>query len=102
MKRDKKETKVVFKMARYSDGDRELIAFFPGETANMGCISCYTHMGQHGEACEEFYARSCRNVATSQYEPLKRELEGQFGYRLKVVKRISRKDREQAWKRIAG
>ena len=98
MKRDKEETKVIFKMAKYPGGERELIAFFPGATANRGCIMCYTHMGQHGEAGEEFYALNCRNVTPKQYAPLKRELENLFGYRLKVVRRISRKDRDQAWR----
>lgn len=98
MKRDKEETKVIFKMARYPDGERELIAFFPGATANGGCIRCYTHIGQHDEACEEFYARNCRNATPKQYAPLKRELENLCGYRLKVVKRISRKDRAMAWR----
>lgn len=102
MKRDKEESKVIFKMAHYIDGEREVIAFFPGAPANPGYIMCYAHCGQHNEACEEFYLKSCRNVTPSQYEPLKRELERLFGYRLKVVKRISRKDREKAWKRIAG
>ena len=98
MRRDKEETKVIFKMARYGDGERELIAFFPGGTANRGCIRCYAHMGQHGEAREEFYALQCRNVTPKQYAPLKRELENLYGYRLKVVRIISRKDMEQAWR----
>ena len=102
MKQDEEETKVIFKMAHYRDGEREVIAFFPGAPANLGCIMCYAHCGQHDEAREEFYSNRCRNVTPSQYEPLKRELESLFGYRLKVVKRISRKDREKAWKRIAG
>ena len=98
MKKDKEVTKVIFKMAKYPDGEREVIAFFPGATANRGCIMCYAHMGQHGESSEEFYAHNCRNVTPRQYAPLKRELENMCGYRLKVVRRISRKDREQAWR----
>jgi hypothetical protein len=98
MKRDKEETKVIFKMARYNDGERELIAFFPGATANRGCIMCYTHIGQHEEASEEFYATRCASATPKQYAPLKKELECLCGYRLRVVKRISRKDRDQAWR----
>ena len=100
MKKDDEETKVIFKEARYPGGEREIIAFFPGETANWGCILCYTHHGQHGEASEEFYYMNCRNCTESQYAYLKRELETHYGYRLKVVKRMTRKDREKAWRRI--
>lgn len=100
MKQDEEETKVIFKLARYPDGEREIIAFFPGASANPGKIMCYAHNGQHGEASEEFYYMNCRNCTESQYAPLKRELETHYGYRLKVVKRTTRKDREKAWKRI--
>lgn len=99
MKKDAEETKVIFKMARYPDGEREVIAFFPGATANPGNIMCYAHVGQHGEACEDFYTRNCRPCTRKEYLPLKHELENCFGYRLKIVKRITRKDREKAWRR---
>lgn len=100
MKKDEEETKVIFKLARYPDGEREIVAFFPGAPANHGNIMCYAHNGQHGEACEEFYAMRCKNCSEAQYADLKKELESLFGYRLKIVKRITRKDREKAWKRI--
>ena len=100
MKRDKEYTKVIFKMARYSDGSgKEVMAFFPGAPANPGMIMSYAHVGQHGEACEDFYLRNCRPCTKKEYTPLKRELEENFGYRLKVVKRITKKDREEAWRR---
>ena len=100
MKKDEEETKVIFKLARHPDGESEIIAFFPGAPANPGNIMCYAHNGQHGEACEEFYAMRCKNCSKAQYVDLKKELESLFGYRLKIVKRITRKDREKAWKRI--
>lgn len=97
MKKEEEETKVIFKLARYPDGEREIVAFFPGASANPGNIMCYAHNGQHGEASEVFYYANCRNCTEEQYAPLKRELES-IGYRLSVVKRISRKDRDAAWK----
>lgn len=100
MKQDEEETKVIFKMARYPRGEREIIAFFPGAPANPGCVMCYAHDGQHGEASEAFYTLNNRNATPNEYAPLKKELEECFGYRLKVVKRITRKDREKSWKRI--
>ena len=97
MKQDKEETKVIFKIARYEDGEKEVVAFFPGMPAKPGRVFCYAHNGQHDEAGYEFYAMNCKNCTEEQYAPLKRELES-IGYRLRVVKRISRKDRDAAWK----
>ena len=102
MKRDKEYTKVIFKMARYSAykmPGEECIAFFPGAPANPGNIMSYVHCGQHGEADYGFFLQNCRPCTEKEYRPLKRELEENFGYRLKVVKRITKKDREEAWRR---
>ena len=97
--KDKEKTRVIFKMARYPGGEREVIAFFPGATANHGCVACYAHDGHHGEASYEFYAKDCRPCGKDSYDPLKRELEDCFGYRFEIVNRITKKDRENAWRR---
>ena len=100
MKRDKEVTKVIFKMARYSDGSgKEVMAFFPGASANPGNVMSYAHVGQHGEAGYDFYLMNCRPCPENEYLPLKRELEENFGYRFEIVKRITRKDKEEAWRR---
>ena len=100
MKRDKEVTKVIFKMAKYAGHlGKEVLAFFPGAPANPGNIMSYAHVGQHGEVCEDFYLKNCRPCTRKEYLPLKRELEENFGYRFKIVKRITRKDREEAWRR---
>lgn len=98
MKRDTEITKVIFKMARYDDGKREPIAFLPGAPANPGNIMSYVHTGQHGEASYDFYIKQCSPCAKKDYAVLKKEMEKFFGYRFKVVHRISRKDYESAWK----
>ena len=100
MKRDKEYTKVIFK----KEYDRDLkewsvIAFFPDGPANRGNVMSYAHMGQHGEAGYDYYL-SCRHATKKEYMPLKKEMENLFGYRFKVVNRISKKDRERAWRRI--
>ena len=100
MKQDEEETKVIFKIARYEDGEKEVVAFFPGMPAKPGRVFCYSHNSQHDEAGYEFYAMNCENCSDAQYADLKKELESLFGYRLKIVKRITRKDIEKAWKRI--
>lgn len=100
MKKDKEVTKVIFKMARYSDcSGKEVLAFFPGASANPGNVMCYAHVGQHGEASYDFYLKNCRPCSEKEYRPLKKELENLFGYRFKIMKRMTRKDLEEAWRR---
>ena len=100
VKKDKEVTKVIFKMARYSDGSgKEVLAFFPGASANPGNVMCYAHVGQHGEASYDFFLKNCRPCSEKEYRPLKKELENLFGYRFKIMKRMTRKDLEEAWRR---
>ena len=68
MKRDKEYTKVIFKMAKYAGHQgEEVLAFFPGASANPGNIMSYAHVGQHGEACEDLLRIS---VHYSYFNPL--------------------------------
>ena len=100
VKKDKEVTKVIFKMARYSDGSgEEVLAFFPGASANPGNVMCYAHVGQHVEASYDFFLKNCRPCSEKDYRPLKKELENLFGYRFKIMKRMTRKDLEEAWRR---
>jgi len=101
VKKDKEVTKVIFKMARYDDGSlgKEVLAFFPGASANPGNVMSYAHVGQHGEASYDFYLKNCRPCSEKEYRPLKKELENLFGYRFKIMKRMTRKDLEEAWRR---
>ena len=100
MKKDKEVTKVIFKMA-YDKDCKEwyIVAFLPEATVNRGNVMSYMHIGQHGEASYDYYL-SCRPATRKEYLPLKREMEKLFGYRFKVVKRITRKDQEYAWRKI--
>lgn len=97
MKHGKKVTKVIFKKA-YDHDTREwyVVAFFPGVTASRGRIMSYVHDGQHGEAAYEFYL-ACKSATPKEYSQLKRELEQCFGYRFKIVKKITRADCDYAW-----
>ena len=94
-------TKVIFKMARYDDRSlgEEVLAFFPGVASNRGMVMCYSHVGQHGEASYDFFLENCRPCSEKEYGPLKKELEVLFGYRFKIMKRMTRKDLEEAWRR---
>lgn len=101
VKMDKSLDKVIFKMARYDDSrlGEEVVAFFPGAPANPGMVMCYSHVGQHCEASYGFYLKNCRPCHEKEYEPLKKELEDLFGYRFRIMKRITQKDLEEAWRR---
>lgn len=101
MKMDKSFDKVIFKIARYDDRrlGEEVIAFFPGAPANHGRVMCYSHVGQHCEASYDFYLKKCRPCPAEAYCPLKKELEDVFGYRFRIMKRMTRKDLEEAWRR---
>lgn len=98
MKRDKEVTKVIFKK-KCDRGLKEwhVVAFFPEATVNRGNIMCYVHDGQHGDASYDYYL-SCRPASKKEYACLKRELGKSFGYRLKIVSKVTRKDRERAWR----
>ena len=97
MKRDKEITRVIFRKKYWKDtGEWDIEAYFPGASANRGCVMMYAHDGQHGEACLEHY-QSTNPAKPREYSWLKKELEVLFGYRFKVVKRMSRKDLEDAW-----
>lgn len=97
MRRDKEVTRVIFKKA-YDHTTRAwfVVAFFPGLEANVGRVQDYMHLGQHGESDYEWYL-SCKPASPEEYAPLKKELEQAFGYRFKVVKRMSRSDCDKAW-----
>ena len=100
VKKDKEVTKVIFKKAYDKDFKEWYIAaFLPEATANRGNVMSYTHVGQYGEASYDYYL-SCRHATRKEYLPLKREMEKLFGYRFKVVKRITRKDQEYAWREM--
>jgi len=100
MKKDKEKTKVIFKVAHYPDGGPdEVLAFFPGAEANRGFIQGYAHVGQHSEASYDFYYSRCRPCRSPrEYRALKHELEDNFGYNFKVVKRVTAQDRKKMWR----
>jgi len=72
----------------YKDG--EVLAVLPDVEANLGRVTVYAHMGQHGEGdLAVVYAQS-RLAKPSEYHSLLAELRS-IGYRLRIVKRISRR-----------
>lgn len=90
-RRDENTTAVIFR--KYPDG--EVIALFPEEPAQDrgGTISCYVHVGQHGEADYWHVVRHTRlaDPLTDAAE-LSAELE-RIGYRLAIYRRRTTKHR---------
>ena len=64
------KVKVIFRKDKQC-GD--VIAFLPELTANRGNILCYQHIGQHGEACLEYYW-STEKASENEYADLLKEL----------------------------
>lgn len=95
--KDEDPTTVVFRKAKFKDGE-EVVAFFPEAEANWGRIACYTHDGQHSEADYMFYLDDTRKCDEAEYAPLKKELEEEFGYDLRVLKRIPSGTVQSHWK----
>ena len=62
--------KVIFRKDKQC-GD--VIAFLPELTANRGNILCYQHIGQHGEACLDYYW-STEKASENEYADLLKEL----------------------------
>lgn len=84
MKKDNEKTDVIFRIARI-DGTVE--AFFPYMISDYkGNITVYAHLGQHGQACWEYYLRNTKPAKEKDYTSLKRELDS-LGYNLNVIKR---------------
>ena len=85
--------------------DGETIALFPeipSSCSNPHLISCYAHLGQHGQADYGLVIEHTRPATGEEAEPLHRELE-RIGYEdLRPVQRRSPQIRERAledWRR---
>lgn len=90
------ETRVIFR--KYKTSPHEIIAFFPDHLASYGRISCYQHIGQHGEG-DSLFSAYTKPATPEEYADLKRELI-RIGYdNLKIMKRVNHADLVKNWKR---
>jgi len=74
--------RVIFR--KFADG--EVIAWLPDNLANRGRCDSYMHIGQHGEGV---YPAVTKPASPKEYALLLKELTA-IGYKLRVVKRLSR------------
>lgn len=89
--------KVIFRKDKHGDA----IAFFPEISTLYGHVVCYQHIGQHGDACLEYY-RETKKANEAEYQDLLAELTSIYSpeYRLVVKKRMQHDDLVyKAWKR---
>ena len=82
-------TRVIYR----AEKDGEIVAVLPDEPANRGRLVCYSHVGQHGECCFEWY-RATRPAKPEEYQALHEELiniysVGEEPVRLDIRKRIN-------------
>lgn len=69
-----------------------VIALFPANAEyRPGSVSSYMHIGQHGAADLYGIIWKSRPATPEEYAPLKRELERNYGYNLKVYQRADRR-----------
>ena len=76
-------TKVTFRKEK--DGDT--LAVF-AELATPYTLVCYSHVGQHGSVCLEYYRTRTKPATPEEYRSLLWELAGQGYHDLKIVKRL--------------
>jgi hypothetical protein len=72
------------------DKGGEVLAVLPDQDANLGSVTLYAHVGQHGEGDLRWIHSRTRVAKPSEYRDLARELRS-LGYRLRIVKRIARR-----------
>lgn len=87
-----KNEPVIFRI--YRNGD--VIALFPEiacDTIGYNCQS-YMQVGQHGAASPQIVINKTKLATPKEYAVLKKELEYQIGYHLKVIKRFRYKHQQ--------
>lgn len=76
--------------------ETDILAVFPDEVEQAGAegrVLCYSHVGQHSYA-DPFYIDDLEEATPEEYEPLKKELEGQ-GYVLNVLNGLQQESAEK-------
>ena len=73
--------RVIFRV--WKDTDNEVLALFPDMSEHGQLITCYAHIGQHGQADYYHCMKQSRPAQPHEYARLKAELEG-LGYELDV------------------
>lgn len=86
--------KVIFR--KFKEGD--VIALLPEIDCNFGRVTCYQHIGQHGEA-DSSIPRFTKAATEAEYCALLSELQCIYEGELVVTKRLQHADLLKAWGR---
>ena len=80
------KVKVIFRKVKSGDFKGDIIAFFPELPATFGNMVCYQHIGQHGEACIDYYYHNTVKATSEEYKELYRELQRIYDDVILVIK----------------
>ena len=80
------KVKVIFRKVKSGDFNGDIIAFFPELPATFGNMVCYEHIGQHGEACIDYYYNDTVHANPKEYAELYRELQRIYDDVILVIK----------------
>lgn len=102
MEKDNYKTDVIFRCDKHGDFKGVVFALFPHEVSTPdGCVTFYTHVGQHGSADYNYSVQKSRLATPEEYADLKKEMEG-LGYDLNIVKRQNYDKYLKDYKRVRG
>ncbi len=94
---DDEITKVIFKKHKSGKFKGEVTAIFPDLPANRGHLVCFDTVSGHGE-CDYGWVISDTVPATpDEYKDTYDMLTNNYGYNLKVVRRVQASDTRKAW-----
>jgi len=81
---EKETVRVIFKITPYT-GD--CIAFLPDALATPGAIMAYMHVGQHAEACKEYFY-DCTHATLDESKELEEEIVKIYDAEVIRIKRL--------------
>ena len=88
MQKDNYITEVMFRKVKSKDFKGTIDAYFPYEINDLkGNITCYSTLGGHSGVTWDYVLTQTVPAKEIEYKALKSELEYNYGYNLKVVKK---------------
>ena len=82
------ETEVIFRKVKSGKFKGDIFALFPYDVVTLeGDVGCYMHIGQHSAADYNHCINTSIPAKEHEFAPLKRELEEDIGYNLRIVKK---------------
>lgn len=89
-------TKVIYRLAKYPDGEKEIIALFPYLRHKGNLSTCFTLRESHSSCDYDYMIKISRPALNSEYSPLQKTLEG-IGYNLQKIEKINKKEYKKCY-----